>query len=571
VDSELDGGVMTTRIDRRDQALEYAARGWSVFPVHSIRQGRCSCGREPCPEKAGKHPRTTHGFKDATASRSAVAAQWARWPDANIALPTGTHFTVLDSDPKYGGDETLRGLETEHGPLPTTWRVLTGGGGLHVFFQPVPGLRNSTALLGPGLDIRGEGGYVVAAGSTHVSGREYVWEIGYGPDDVPLAPMPAWMRERLTKPRGTGNATDDDEWIRRFSGVAAGKRNDTATRCAGLLAAKGLPAPLIAEILLGFGARCTPPIDKDEAAAFRDIAKRIWDKERAKTPGGPAGETNGVVPYESLRAVLDRWIQDAAGPPVVRLATPSVSLNRLLGGGFTPGELIYLGARPGVGKTALALEAVRHAGGLGHGVLVISREMATLALACRMLAQTVRVGVGPIRTHGLAPGEQVLVEGGLQRLAGLPVWLTEAALTLADITHLVETFPEPLALLVVDYLQLIEAPRHIKERRLQIEHISAALKALAQRRALATLCLSSLARYGDGRDDVRPTMAQLRESGELEHDADVVLLLHRRPNEAETDLIVAKARNAQTGVARLLFRAEYTAFDEAAVREPGED
>lgn len=118
---------------------------------------------------------------------------------------------------------------------------------------------------------------------------------------------------------------------------------------------------------------------------------------------------------------------------------------------------------------------------------------------------------------------------------------------------------------------MIEAPRHIKDRRLQVEHISATLKTLAQRRTLATLCLSSLTRSGDGRDDLRPTMAQLRESGALEHDADVVLLLHRQPLEAETDLIVAKARNAQTGVVRLLFRAEYTAFDEAAQRAPGED
>jgi DnaB-like helicase C terminal domain/Bifunctional DNA primase/polymerase, N-terminal len=556
--------------DRVDLALEYAARGWAVFPVHSIRQGRCSCGHDPCPKKAGKHPRTVHGFKESTASMSAVLAWWTQWRDANIGIPTGTHFTALDVDPRYGGDEALRRLESEHGRLPATWRVLTGGGGFHVLFQPVPGLRDSTAVLGPGLDIRGEGGYVIAAGSTHVSGRDYVWEIGYGPDDVPLAPMPAWIVERLTKPRGTGNAADDDEWVRRLSGVPLGQQNTTATQIAGRLAAKGLSAGEIGEILVGFGARCTPPISRDDAATFRDIAQRIWEKEQAKAPASPAGETNGVVPYESLRAVLDRWVADRDGPPVVRIKTPSESLNKLLGGGFTPGELLYLGARPGLGKTSLALEYVRHAGRLGHGVLVISREMATLALACRMLAQTVRVGVGRIRTHQLAPGERVLVEGGLPQLAGLPVWLTEAALTLGDITQLVETFPQPLALLVVDYLQLIEAPRYIKERRLQIEHISAALKALAQRRALATLCLSSLTRYGDGRDDARPTMAHLRESGELEHDADVVLLLHRQPNAAETDLIIAKARNAQTGVVRLRFHAEYTAFDEAAGREPGE-
>ena len=137
---------MSDESDRLELALGVAQRGWPVFPVHSIQQGRCSCGRESCPRPA-KHPRTEHGLKDATVSLSQVLAWWTEWPDANIGLPTGTHFTVLDVDPKAGGDETLRALEGEHGALPITWRVLTGGGGAHIFFQPVAGLGNSTGLL----------------------------------------------------------------------------------------------------------------------------------------------------------------------------------------------------------------------------------------------------------------------------------------------------------------------------------------------------------------------------------------------------------------------------------------
>lgn len=267
--------------DRIDDAVGYALRGWPIFPLHTaLAPGRCSCPRGLACKNIGKHPRTEHGLADASASVTVVARWWTDWPDANIGLATGAVASVLDVDPKAGGDDTLRLLEEQHGPLPGTWRALTGGGGLHAYFLPVPGLRNSASLLGPGLDIRGEGGYVVAPPGDHASGGTYTWELNYGPDDGPLARMPEWMAEALLRPRGTGEAATDDEWAQRFSGVGQGQRNDTATQLAGHLARGGLSAAVIAEILLGFGARCVPPIDREEAAAFRDIATRIWQRDQ---------------------------------------------------------------------------------------------------------------------------------------------------------------------------------------------------------------------------------------------------------------------------------------------------
>lgn len=269
------------RPDRVDVAIQYALRGWRVFPIYEMAGGRCSCGARSC-SNPGKHPRTAHGLTDATASLGEIATWWLKWPQANIGLATGTHYVVLDVDPKSGGDETLRALEAEHGPLPETWRSLTGGGGAHIFFQLIPGMRNSASLIGPGLDIRADGGYIVAPGSDHASGRPYVWEVGHEPDDVPLAAMPQWMRDRLERPRGSGEAATDAEWVARLSGVGVGQRNATATQIAGHFARKGLTAGEIAEVLLGYGARCTPAIDRVEASQFRDIAKRIWEKERQK-------------------------------------------------------------------------------------------------------------------------------------------------------------------------------------------------------------------------------------------------------------------------------------------------
>lgn len=178
----------------QEAALDYAARGWHVFPLHTIHDGRCSCGNPNCDSPA-KHPRTAHGLKDATADAARIRAWWACWPDANIGVVAGASgLLVLDIDPAKGGDESLERLVSEHGPLPDTVESLTGGGGRHLFFKRPDGkLGNSSGRLGAGLDTRGDGGYVVAPPSVHVSGRQYAWEVSSDPAEVGVADAPAWL------------------------------------------------------------------------------------------------------------------------------------------------------------------------------------------------------------------------------------------------------------------------------------------------------------------------------------------------------------------------------------------
>jgi replicative DNA helicase len=128
------------------------------------------------------------------------------------------------------------------------------------------------------------------------------------------------------------------------------------------------------------------------------------------------------------------------------------------------------------------------------------------------------------------------------------------------------TAEAPLALLVVDYLQLIRAPREIKERRHQVEAISQGLKTLALQYRVPVLCLSSLSRASGDDRNRPPTLSSLRESGELEHDADIILLLHRQYHEANTVCTVAKNRDGRLGTVNLLFRSDFVAFDEAALQ-----
>jgi len=202
-----------------DAALSYAARGWQVFPAHSIHNSHCSCGHHLMTEaqqkihkcSPGKHPRTNDGFKSATTNEKKIRAWWHNWPTANIGIVTGaiSGLVVLDPD---GGDkvglaslqklrETL-GSDTE----PETLTAATGGGGYHLYFQyPANAKVSNGASVNlkksgyPDIDVRGDGGYVIAPPSNHHSGNSYRWET---PLDTPIAALPAAYLVLLTeKPR----------------------------------------------------------------------------------------------------------------------------------------------------------------------------------------------------------------------------------------------------------------------------------------------------------------------------------------------------------------------------------
>jgi putative DNA primase/helicase len=158
----------------RSAALAYISAGIPIFPVHYPTAGGCSC-HKAC-DKVGKHPMTEHGCKDATTDQRTIEEWWTRWPSANIGLPTGTisGYVVIDVDFRSGGLDSLATLEKRKGSLPATVEALTGNG-LHLYYRCQGVLvKNGVGLL-PGIDVRGEGGYVVAPPSLHANGKRYEW------------------------------------------------------------------------------------------------------------------------------------------------------------------------------------------------------------------------------------------------------------------------------------------------------------------------------------------------------------------------------------------------------------
>lgn len=243
--------------ERLEAALAYAARGWPVLPLHTPAPGgACSCSRSTC-SSAGKHPRITTGTDHATASVDAeqIRAWWDRWPEANVGIVTGARggLVVLDRDPRNGGDDSIRQLEREHGELPPTAVSLTGGGGTHSLFVH-PGGDIRIKAIAPGLDIKADGGLIVAPPSRHASGRRYEWELSSHPDDVPVATLPNWLlamirpksEPQVTHPRFRPRTDDAEQLIRRARAymrkvphAVQGQHGDDATFKAACVVVRG--------------------------------------------------------------------------------------------------------------------------------------------------------------------------------------------------------------------------------------------------------------------------------------------------------------------------------------------
>lgn len=184
-------------------ALAYAALGWRVFPVYWITDdGACACG-QPC-HSPGKHPLTRNGVHDATSDAAQIRRWWRQHPRANVAVATGADsgIWVLDVDTADGkaGDVHLEALTDAHGELPDTAMAFTGSGGRHYVFRYPEDGRISSAQNKPAraLDVRGDGGYIVAPPSRHVSGGVYEWEASSDPTEgAPIVPAPDYLVERV--------------------------------------------------------------------------------------------------------------------------------------------------------------------------------------------------------------------------------------------------------------------------------------------------------------------------------------------------------------------------------------
>jgi replicative DNA helicase len=285
---------------------------------------------------------------------------------------------------------------------------------------------------------------------------------------------------------------------------------------------------------------------------------------------------------ESTLDLLDQ-LRDRRGG-VTGLATGYPDLDRMLTG-LHPGELVILAARPGVGKSALALNVAGHVALRERKpVAVFSLEMPQNQLGLRLLASEGRVSLKRLREGGLSDSDYTRINDTSANLHSAPIFIDDSGtLTPFDVRarcrRLKRRHPQ-LALVVIDYLQLMAAAGRAQNREQEVAQCSRALKQLAKELDLPVLALSQLSRKVEERRGGRPMLSDLRESGSLEQDSDVVLFIHpeehsedepadgARPSSLPVELIVAKQRNGPTGVVSLQLRQEWTRFESRTFPSP---
>lgn len=251
--------------------------------------------------------------------------------------------------------------------------------------------------------------------------------------------------------------------------------------------------------------------------------------------------------------------------------------------GFHNDQLVIVAARPSMGKTAFMLNVCDHAAiNLRIPVLVVSLEMGNLEIGERLLCARSRVDGHKLRTgHGLDYRELNKLAKAYHEMEGAPIFIDDTpARNMLQITAMARRLKlrQDLGLIMVDYIQLVDAEDNRDSRQEQIAKISRRLKTLARELHVPVIALSQLNRAVESREDRRPRMADLRESGAIEQDADMVLLLHRPeyydPNDQPgiAEVIIAKNRNGATGSVKLTFLKSLTRFENlASIAEPPPD
>ncbi len=240
-----------------EEALSLSKEGFRVFPVHSPQGNGCSCRKARCNNR-GKHPCTHHGVHDASADAKVVTQMWNSYPWANIAIATGNGLVVVDVDGPQGAD-SLKALGAPRTATSSTGR------GQHFYYEGDAGCRTK---LAPGIDIRGQGGYVIAPPSRHANGAAYTWS---RPLSEGIASAPEWVNHRRKASRAHETLAspahpDLKHW-------PEGERNDRLFRHPAAMRALGMsPAEIAAALPKANAERCHPPLDPGEVAQIAKSA-----------------------------------------------------------------------------------------------------------------------------------------------------------------------------------------------------------------------------------------------------------------------------------------------------------
>jgi len=496
-------------------ALAYAQLGWRVFPVKA----------------RSKQPLIQEWQKRATTDEATIRQWWSKWPDANIGMAAGPEsgVLVLDQDGEEG-QQSLAGLEKP--PTPTQ---RTGGGGLQWFYawdERLNGLPTTKVGLLPGVDTRGTGGFTILPPSLHPSGKRYAWADSLNPRDVPLAPPPTWLIQKLT------DRPAPSVRVEAGAPIPEGQRNSTLASIAGAMRRRGLTAEEIEAALLVVNRRCVPPLDEREVSR---IARSVARYAPAEVPRAlrldesEQDERLEIMDFRQAQQQYERYIEMLAEAKVT-LGLPVLDEAMR---GLAPGETLWIMARAGVGKTAFLLNILAYNSEIGVDSLFCTLEQP----AAQIYERAVQIAVGQSgldvesvfsramvakRVGTRLPEEYVdWTERTWQRFQHVRM-ADRDAMTMEDVEAVVRAYERRYGcvprILAIDYLGRMDGGQGSNYE--VTSRLAKQAKSLAKALGVAVILIHQVSREGgDGSQEVSLHMA--RDSGQVEEAADFVLGLWR--------------------------------------------
>lgn len=303
-----------------------------------------------------------------------------------------------------------------------------------------------------------------------------------------------------------------------------------------------------------------------DATALLDSAEqKIFDIRQGKA-------SNGMVKIDSILIDAMNHLGQISGADADKYLGSKTGFHKLdnITTGLNNSDLIIVGARPGMGKSAFALNiAVNTCDQSKKAIAIFSLEMGREQMTTRMLSSVSMVNSHSLRSGQLEKDDWYKLAQGVDYLGKMPIYIDDTAgITVPQMKAKLRRMKN-LGLVIIDYLQLMESPNKHSSRVTEVSEITRQLKLMAKELNVPVMTLSQLSRTSEKRDDKRPMLSDLRESGSIEQDADIILFLHRdayydkenSENQSAAECIVSKNRHGETGSVKLAWRGEYTRFE----------
>ena len=321
------------------------------------------------------------------------------------------------------------------------------------------------------------------------------------------------------------------------------------------------------------------PGGRDATELLDNAERRVFEIAEQESRGGGGFQPIKTLLTRAVERIDDLYRRDE---PITGLSTGFTDFDTMTSG-LQPSDLIIVAGRPSMGKTSFAMNLAEHAAIQGRlPVAVFSMEMPGDALAMRMMASLGRIDSHRVRTGKLEDDEWPRLTSAVNILAGASLFIDDTpALSPTELRARARRLKREqggLGLVVIDYLQLMQAPGSNENRTTEISAISRSLKALAKELAVPVIALSQLNRSLEQRPNKRPVMSDLRESGAIEQDADLIVFIYRdevynqeSKDKGVAEIIIAKQRNGPIGNCRLAFLGKYTKFENYTDNYYGEE